>query len=246
MAGFLYFLPGAKQSDVPRELDQWGLGYLVDQEFQLYCRQALGPDNVHGIVVGSAANWTPEDVKIVDSIQWVNFPKPFAQRQAKLGYFPGDLPGPADLVRSETIAGKSVELADGHKWKVPKARLITAEGSLCNLPLSFDLDEESGEWISGDVLPRYRAIWQHANAYIDAQMAAIKSTAEGEQIRFVIPDGQRLVADSLQVNYRVSERELATLGVLTSGIAAVVAEILIDSDGFEQIKKKEADDIGDG
>lgn len=249
MPGFLYFLPTARQGecDTPEQLSRWGLSYLCDDCQPLKSRGCT-VDGQPGMMVGSSANWKIEDMKNGEHVQWVKFPRAFAEVQASLGIVKGlQLPGPSDLKRANQISGKSITLEDGNRWLVPNARVITSEGLRCSLPVSFGLDEETGDWISDQVLPRYRPIWQHANAYIEAKLAAIeKLTEENSDASFSIPDGQKLVADALQVNYRVSARELATLGVLVTGLAAEIAEILIDADGLERLKKKEAGATGPG
>lgn len=249
MSGFLYFLPNAKPSDIPANLNRWGLSHIVDSDANLHRRQCTGPGGLHGLIVGSDCNWTTEQVKASDQIEWAKFPKPHAECQAYLGTIKGEpLPTPAELERPDKISGGTVTLADGHNWLIPNAKVIDQEGeSVCNLPLSFGLDEETGDWIANQVLPKYRAIWVHANAYLDAMMrAVVASREEGEDLRWVIPDHQQLIIDALQVNYRVSARELATLGVLTTNIAQPIANILIDSAGYQAIKKKAANGTGAG
>ena len=68
----------------------------------------------------------------------------------------------------------------------------------------------------------------------------------GESITWTIPDGEQMVADALAVNYRVSARELATMGLLVTGLASDVARVLVDDDGWQQLKKKEGPDTGVG
>lgn len=250
MPGFLYFMPHARQGDCDssEKLSRWGLSYLCDEGQTLFARGCTGLDGQPGMVVGSSANWQVEDVKNSDRIEWVKFPRAFAELQASLGFVKGScLPGPSDLGRANQISGKALSLADGNRWLIPNARVITANGLRCSLPVSFGLDEETGDWISDQVLPRYRPIWQHANAYLEAKLEAIeKLTEDNPNTSFAIPDGEKLVADALQVNYRVSARELATLGVLVTGLAAEIAEILIDADGLTRLKKKEGNATGAG
>lgn len=261
MPGFLYFLPRARPSDINQGgLSRWGLSYLVDDltgdpssEVRLHARGCTGIEGVEGMVVGSSANWQVEEVKLHDGIEWRKFPKSFIQGEddsirPSLGMVKGQpLPSPADLARAEQIPGKSITLADNRKWLIPNARVITEFGSaVCNLKSSFDLDDETGDWIRGQVLQPYRKIWDHANGYLNSKMEAIANAEPGEMISWEIPDWQAMVVDALQVNYRVSARELATLGVLVTGLANDIARVLVDEDGWERIKKKEAGGIGAG
>lgn len=247
MPGFLYFLPNAKQSDVPGELSQWGLEYIRDDDAPIYSRGCMGPNGMHGVICGSGQNWQPEQVKSSLDLVWKPFPKTHAERQAWLAYpdpVRTPMPSPVDLARVKRLPGEYLLFPDGNRWLVPNARMITDSGSRCALPLSFDLDEETGEWITGNVLPPYRKIWNHANAYIEAQLKAIDEAEENETISFVIPNASDLVVDALQVNYRVSSRELASLGILATGIAAQIAEVLVDTAGLSKLKKKAVDATG--
>lgn len=270
MTGFLYFLPKARPSEINQAgLSRWGLSYLVDDltglangddAIRLHARQCTGIEGVEGMVVGSSANWPVEAVKLHEGIEWKKFPKTVINQGGgdagevdskllpSIGTVKGQsLPGPLDLKRAEQIPGKFLTLADGNKWLVPNARVITElGGAACNLKCSFDLDDETGDWVRGQVLAPYRKIWDHANAYMESKLEAIIKAEPGETVSWEIPDWQAMVVDAMQVNYRVSARELATLGVLVTGLANDVACVLVDDDGWERIKKKEAAGIGAG
>lgn len=247
MPGFLYFLPAAKPSDIPANLKRWGLSYLLDGEGSIHPGRQASVAGVHGLVIGCRANWSIEEVKAGDHVEWVNFPKPFAEIPPKLGWVKdGPMPGPEDLARVKQISGELHALADGNRWLLPIAKQYTAEGYASNLPCCFGLDEETGDWIADQVVPQYRAIWIHANDYLNAMTAAITDPDRGEKVTWDIPDGNALVVDAFQANYRVSARELVTIGLLRSGIHQLVADVLIDSGGWTQLKKKEDQDTGLG
>lgn len=267
MPSFLYFIPKARPSDINQEgLSRWGLSYLVDdlagvqkaEGTRLHSRACSGIDGVEGVVVGSSANWSAEEVKLTDQIEWKKFPKSFIQGEGidaeneklrpSLGVIKGQpLPGPQDLARADQLSGKSLTLADANKWLIPNARVITDTGhAVCGLRCSFDLDDETGDWVRGQVLPQYRKIWDHANAYVNNRLEAMLKATDGEPVTWEIPDWQAMVVDAIQVNYRVSARELATLGVLVTGLAQEIAKILIDDEGYDRIKKKEAGGTGAG
>lgn len=250
MSGFLYFLPSARPEDISSRLDLWGLQYLQDGDRKLHSRGCTGPGGVHGMIIGSSANFTAEEVKVRSDIDWHPFPKPFAERQAHLGVIES-LPKPADLIRQKAISGEYLILADGNRWLIPHAQVITDGHPVINLPVAYGLDEDSGDWIANQILPQYQAIWKHANDYLTAMWDALdrhfqSGAPDGEVVAWDIEDAESLVVDALQVNYRVSARELATLGVLTSDIASQIARILIDDTGYEQLKKKEVPDTGAG
>jgi hypothetical protein len=204
------------------------------------------------MVGGSAAKFDAGLVKLLppEQMQWTKFPKSFVADEAdrpSLGVIVGQpMPGPSDLAREKQINGKALTLVDGRQWLIPHARVISGDGYNCNLPVSFDLHEETGEWILNQVQLPYRAIWNHANAYESSRVEAMIAAKPGESITWTIPDGEQMVADALAVNYRVSARELATMGLLVTGLASDVARVLVDDDGWQQLKKKAAPDTGVG
>lgn len=240
MPGFLYYLPNARDAS-DATLAEYGLSHIIDQPGQVVIpRQVLQHPCGHpGQIVGAQDCWAEEEVKQSEAVEWVKFPKAYAQRQAWLGWYKASgLPKPEDLRRKTgTIPGELIRLADGHQWEVPIARDTSGN---CLLPRAYDLDDETGEWISTRVRREYDKLWQHAMSYYESLMDAV---SKGEK-SFVIPDGELLVADALAVNYRVSMRELATLGVLVTGIVQVVADVIMDQ--HDNLKKKSAADAGSG
>ena len=240
-SGFLYFLPGCRPGDVGYGvLERYGISHIVDSPSgKLHNRGCIGPNGVHGVVVGAADRWAAEDVKSSDLVEWVRFPKTFGQgEEIPLLGFRKDcqLPKPAALARTVKIPGEHLTLADNEPWLIPIAR--DYDGA-CKLPRAYDLDDETGEWVSTKVRREYAKIWAHAIGYYTAMQTAFiqASQDQSDRFTFTIPDGELLVSDSLSVNYRVSARELATLGVLVSGIIQDVADILIDNHG-DPAKKK--------
>lgn len=247
MSGFLYFLPNAPQGNVSFDvLTRYGISHIVDSPKQhLIHRGCSGPENIQGVIVGVADRWDFGEVKNSDAITWAKFPKTFGQGGLTpwLGWIEANgLPTPVDLVRTAQLPGESITLADNNSWLVPIARDF--EGA-CLLPRAYDLDDETGEWVSSKVRREYAKIWDHANNYYLAMRTAyVEAQAAGESnFVFTIPDGEQLVVDALAVNYRVSARELATLGVLVSGIIQDIADVLTDQ-RTDASKKKLASDIG--
>ena len=173
----------------------------------------------------------------------MRFPKSHAAKQAWCGWYRDSVPTPGGLARKAQLPGKRIELADGNEWLVPIAR---DAGGMCSLPVSFDLDEETGEWVGNKVQPKFQKIWEHAVEYYSTMMLAIVNTPEGETPSWLIPNYETLVVDALAVNYRVSARELSSLGVLVSGIAGTIADVLIDIEGWADLQKKTVNDTGSG
>ena len=246
MSGFLYFLPAATQGGVDfATLKKYGLAHIVDTPKQeLIHRGCLGPENIQGVIVGAADRWDFGDVKNSDAITWKRFPKVVGPEGLSpwLGYVEANgLPVTSELARSIQLPGEPLSLADGNEWLVPIARDI--EGN-CKLPMAIDLDEETGEWVLSKVRAEYSKIWNHAIGYYTALTVAALAAREANEptFKFDIPDGEALVVDALATNYRVSARELATLGVLSTGMVQAVADVLCD--WGDSAKKKLVDNSG--
>lgn len=245
MSGFLYFLPSAAQGNISYDdLKRYGISHIVDSpKDSLIHRGCMGPENIQGVIVGAEDRWDFGQVKMNDQLTWKRFPKVVGPDGLTpwLGWYEAEgMPTPIELARLNQIPGEHLTLADGNDWLVPVARDI--EG--CKLPVAFDLDDETGEWVRSKVRREYAAIWKHASDYYTAYIvAAMAAREKGETVvSFNIEDGESLVVDALAVNYRVSARELASLGVLSTGIVQKVANILCD--WGDSAKKKLEDNSG--
>src|SRR3990167_4604089 len=206
MSGFLYYLPDARGQVDNDLLSRFGLAHIRENDDPLHSRQVIrGPGDTPGLIVGNVINWDSAEVKQSESIEWKRFPKSHAESQAYLGWLKSEpLPKPDVLARKVQLAGEWLTLADGNRWLVPIARKVTDDGLQCALPLAFELDDDTGQWVPTKVLREYQAIWDHAIAYNAAMLAALEGRKEGEPISFTIPDAEQLVVDALAVNYRVS------------------------------------------
>lgn len=242
MAGFLYFLPNHRGPISPATLADFGLSHIVDQGDSTHGCECVanGPGGEKGTTVANLRSFTHEEIRQSDAIEWVKFPKPHAAKQAWLGWYKDrPMPTPADLARKVQLPGETITLADGHKWLVPIARL--AEGQ-CVLPCVFDLDEETGKWQAKDVKKQYAKLWQHANSCYQSIIGSASTRSED----YVLPDYENVVADTLAANYRVSARELSSLGVIDSEIAATIIHVILDYKGLVSLKKSQEQDTGSG
>lgn len=244
MPGFLYFLPNQRASKVDGDLlASFGLSHICDRkDQQTHARDVVanGPGGLAGAVVGVADKWEAEEVKQSPELHWKAFPKSHAANQAWLGW--KELPKPAEIARGHQLPGEWLTLADGEKWLVPVAKKASPSGLVCALPCTFDLDEETGRWLPNRVRRDYASLWEHAVAC----HLAIMSAATNDSQSYEIPNAELLVPEVLSANYRVSARELATLGVLDSNIIGQVVRVLLDYSGMEALKKKPETDTGSG
>lgn len=247
MTGFLYFLPDVAPGNKTELIAQFGLEHIADTGDRLHFTDVIrGPENRRGALVGNLRSWTVSDIRWNDSLHWKTFPKTHAARQALCAYLPHALPGPADLQRTAMLPGQPLTLADGRAWMIPHARRWEDGIMTIALPRTLDLNEETGEFVYGDVRQEYRKIWDHACRYWDAYSEAAKSAAQGDVVQFTVPNGTELVVDAIAANYRVSARELTILGALDDSQLNAIAGVLIDSAGMLELLKKTAAAIGTG
>lgn len=246
MSGFLYFLPG-EQNYRPAQLVEYGLTHIVDAGDTILHRQVVrGPENRPGVVIGARASWSDADVKWSDGLRHRPFPAMYADKQALCCWVDGELPGPADLARAKQLVGQHLTLADGNAWLIPHARQYSNGMYRETTPRTIDVDDQTGEFISGEVIPQYQAIWNHAEQYMKLMLATAEEIEDGEfrDIEFHHP--LQLIVDSIAANYRVSARELGVLQIVDDQMYHAVASVLVDLAGMAQIQKKTGSDTGNG
>lgn len=249
MPGFLYFLPNERGPISPSLLNAYGLGHILDTGDKLHPQQVIrGPGNTPGLIIGNMSHGglTVGDVKWSDSLESRPFPKSHAEKQALCCWKSGALPKPEDLARRTQLTGEALTLADGQSWLIPHARRW--ENGVCTvaLPRVLDVDDETGEYVYGAVRPEYQQIWEHANRYWNLFVEASLKAAPGEGVSFTVTDPVDLIVAAIAANYRVSARELGILAAVDDQMLNMVASVLIDLTGADQLEKKTESDIGSG
>lgn len=250
MAGFIYFLPGETNFQESL-LRKYGIEHIRDLGDSLLGQGVInGPDNQPGWLVGNAsAGLTQHDVRWSDKLDWRPFPKSQAEgveRPALCCWKRDAMPRPADLARRKQLTGEVLTLADNQCWLVPNARRWADDCFMVAVPRSVDIDNETGSFVYGEVLPAYRKIWEHANCYWQNMVEASRLATPGEPAAFAIDNPIQLIVDALAANYRVSARELGILGAIDDQMVGMVADVLIDRDGMNLLEKKTDDATGNG
>ena len=278
VAGFLYYLPDRQQVPSFEDLKTAGLGYAfdvgadADQKSLAHRGVQGGPDGGKGILVASVS----ADQRAIgyhpDRQTWRKLAGK-SQHRVWVGHDKENPPAPADLVRAELLPGHEVKLADGHHYTIPVARGIAAgdNGELSGwyhaLPRSVDLDD-AGQWTYGDVLPRYRWLWELALGWFDVWWEAFfrveESETDGEQeddsqgpaARGEGRDSEKTLALKLYdlselataatavlaANYRVGKTEVVMLGLFDGeGPMREILGALIDWPFVVSWFKKKAD-----
>jgi hypothetical protein len=171
-----------------------------------------------------------------------------------VGRWKAEIIGPADLIRRKPLDGHFLELADGAEWLCPVARSHVIEGGAVRwrhkLPRRVGLGADR-KWLPGEVLPRYRRLWDLALAWWDARLVSAQANANvGETIRFDFDGLYGAAAECLAANYRLGPDEISMLGLFDSDSARKILDALIDLPTItalrEELEKKTASPPADG
>lgn len=137
-------------------------------------------------------------------------------------------PSPDLLCRKQQdlLDGFAVELADGKQWIVPRALAWhTLTQPVLILPRRDKLGED-GQWGPGDVLPQYKGLW----AAVEKIISNSKDMTYSDEVNSVVT--------ALSVNYYVDAIECDMLGILSVQHRASVWSAVMDTIGYEELKKK--------
>lgn len=231
MSGFIYFLPGRSGID-PADLERCGLGKVLTNPHGS-AAHANTPSGGGGYTVADRS--TPiELARIRPGEQtWKDAPKIDGETPYWVGYHNDAKPTPETLKRDEQIDGQPIVDVCGQTWLAPQLRQWM-EGppeapfqQRPLLPCVCDLNDE-GHVTLGEVIPRYREIWNRSWDVASALWPSKVNTGgvmdDHEAVKFS--------GELLNVNYRVTFLELALLQCFSVDLAARVCRVGIDAEGF--------------
>jgi hypothetical protein len=224
---FLYFIPHRTQI-TRAQLDHVGIGYAFDSTLNQRQVVGNGPGGNGGVVVARGGT-LPTPCYKPESQTWFEA----EDLGVWIGYT-GTLPTAEELAKPQQLAGQPVRLADGQDWTVPIARFFFRDET-GDIAISRQLPSRTsfvnGEWVVGDVLERYQALWQVANAAFDV-------IERGGNVELVAELDAAVLA--LQANYYVGQYEAGLLGLFsTTGPEAWNAiKVLIGWDTYEDVIAK--------
>lgn len=241
MAELLYFFPGRDSIDLDGIAAE-GLGYAFGKRAELSTRNVGdGPGGVGGVVACDGTR-VPTECRgyYPDRQKWVAVPgKRDADKAASrpfVGCFTNEhAPKPADLLRTDAIAGDAVELADGNEWTAPIARgFSSADDELIpqsKLATALTINDD-GDWIESDVVPKHQRLWTIAEKFWDAWVQFCNSleSSGGTTGELAIPETE-LRDDALRVlatNYHVGKAEARLLGLFDVDTAVEILLALVD------------------
>lgn len=228
MSCFLYFLPDAPA--VVKDLAFWGLQKF--DERPLACTQVATP-----MGRGTIAASTDESGLVKfdqDGQVWRKIGKRFSLHEAWIGYWKDRPPSIDTLARKKQLEGEKVELLDGKKWIVPKLREYRQDDSVklsydVRLPTLLDFNND-GDYVIGDVVPQYRAIWDRS---IEIADQLVYGAIENGESNLTTKDTIDFAGVILGINYYVSIVELMTLKLVGVGEGRLILRTALDLNGFE-------------
>lgn len=219
----LYFL-SKLQSVGQDDLSRAGVGQKEGKSSFSFRITSAGPDKQPGaVVVFNPGN--PE----ARSPQIGYFPLKQEWQKASGGKFwigrEKDKPvRPADLQRTEIIAGHKVKLADGQEWMIPVARVFP-QGTM--LPQSLILGPD-GEVVK-EVLPRYARLGQKAERVWQEFKKQMGWLEEGENPESMTEKEEwEIATEVLGINYRLGAWEISFLRLFTTENLERVLSAFVD------------------
>ncbi|MBE3131958.1 MAG: hypothetical protein IMZ55_00665 [Acidobacteria bacterium] len=256
--GLLYYLPGLNSRPTPEQIRAAGLGYALDGCAVSAVGVTGGPDGGSGQLLTRDDPQRPALVGYYPAKQtWrkvAQSPIPNPQSPIPnhpwIGLTTAEPPGPDDLQRRDALAGHTVRLGDGRLWTVPIARAHAEDDASVwrwyqRLPETCELDEQ-GQWVRGQVVARYRELWDLAAAWWEAFLMGGQrdETAEGTVMRFDFAGSADAAVRILACNYRIGRMEAAMLGLLDERSVSEILGAVIDWPTRQAWLKKKADSAG--
>ena len=243
MTQFLYYVPELAARPTGETLSGLDLVARFPDGNTIFAPVTGGPDGKHGAIVASDAVGA---VYVPDRQTWQRC------HHWWLGWNKATPPGPADLVRRDTLPGLPFRLADGHEWVVPVAELRP----------KIEVFRDGAWRLEAD--PRHDALWAFAekvreetwepiNEALMAWAAALSGIQEAEDADKVIALATQthaaflaavaalspsIAVSILDHNYRLGNEEVSALALLRqepgSGICHKwqILDTLVDGRGI--------------
>lgn len=245
----LYFL--ADTDTLPRRGGELpGLGHHFDADDAVVARQVpgfeSGGEKRAGIVVARAKTIPERRVGYYPTTQrWRRMTGKGLAASGRLWVGRDlELSSPGILARPDPLPGHRVELGDGREWIVPIARqFLEADGvtAPCSVvPRAMTLDE-SGEWVQGDVVDRWRTLWTIGEFWAEAMGTLARKAAKGSAAQgYNYAELADRAVEALGSSYRIGRDEAALLGLITQETAVEILHAVIDMPGLRQLTEKTA------
>lgn len=236
---FLYFVPGGTR-EVPD-----ALRYAFEQPPVFVAVTGEGPSQTPGMVI-AAGTYLKQAHRVgyyPEQQTWRLDPS----TKAWVGFYTNEPPTEFELRRSRMVSGHWIELGNGEQWMIPLCRAFV-EGAnglrhVEKLPRSMDVDD-SGQWVFGDVLPRFRRIWDASKTWYDAFAESLEAAKRDGDYLNVELQGVSIAQagdwalELIAANYRVGKIEVAILRLIDDDTRPEILNLSIDTPYFMQWAQK--------
>lgn len=231
---FLYFAPAGTPVEA-NSIAESPIGYA----FEGACASrecSEGPSGHPGVVLGQPGT------QIGYFPHRQTWRQHFADERYWVGMWNDPRPAESDLRREESLPGKWIGLSDGAAWHVPIARSWVDDGPngcgwISVLPAQLDINVQ-GQWIKGDIKPRYGRLFELANKWWDHTAASIRVNGAPPVEVMSAQEQFDGCAEALGFNYRIGKVEIVLLGLLDVMIKQRILDVLIDRARLDEFLKK--------
>lgn len=220
----LLFVPDAQSMTPPLAESQPLAGLLPERRI---CRQTSAGPSGPGLLI--ADDPLPAGFELrydAQSQKWQRVP----DANLWVGYDAAHPPAPQSLARAKQLPGYPVSLLDGHNWLIPQLREWIPSDTLtfrCTLPRVIKQSEDTGEFVLGDVVPQYRAVWE---AGLRVSDELFRQLTEGATAALDDAEVLKFCIDLLELNYRVNASVVSLLELLSSAEIAAIVQVAVDLD----------------
>lgn len=225
--------------------------YAIGERVAKAAVTGAGPSGAAGLLFADPERLEPQHLAYRPDVQrWRRDPSQPADGPAGeiwVGvYTDHRRPTPEELARSPLIPGPRLVLPDSHVWTIPKARQYEQHpdhGLLCYCPLPKRLTlDDAGEWVSGEVIPRFRKLWELAAAYAEAEeLAAAEAPPDADTVVFTFDGLNDLAVAALAVNYHVGPVEIDLLDIFDVETRTRLIDTVLDRETWRRLLQKKTD-----
>jgi len=217
MAGILYFRSGSTVRVTLDDVRALGLEHAYDRQPTSREQIGCGPSGKSGVVFADPDRMGAGGIGYYpDQQTWEAVPVEEGEPVLWIGFWNDNRPSPQDLARKEQVTGPRVRLADGQEWMVPLVQHWEEDGKRCALPQVVKRLAK-GTWVCGEIVPKYRAIWEASQRFWGVLMSMYEAAAGGDRTEDYQFDGlYDFASELLGLNYAIGPLEVSALGLFTS------------------------------
>lgn len=216
----LFFVPGAKAMSA-QLLQEHGLDFL---DGKTVTRETFRGPRGAGLLIAHNSVAAEQLAYHADKQTWSTR---FGKTSLVGTYNEGWPVTPESLARENQLPGPSVTLLDGNEWQIPRLREWRLDDTIVaehKLPRVISQSQTSGQFILGQVIPKYRDLWEQSLAIFQSLYHQITNTP-GPALED--SNVMHFACSLLKVNYRLDVSIISHLQLVgEKELAAIIREAL--------------------